>query len=107
MRKRHVKKLIVIASSAVAAAAASLVAISPAGAEPDQTGQSFADAKAALTNAGYDVVVSTKFGSALPLEDCSVIRQETTLGAPFSNGAFTRSGNQKVMVSLDCNPKRR
>jgi hypothetical protein len=52
-----VKKLIVIGAGVFAAAVASLTLISQADAAPDQTGQTFAEAKAALTGAGYSAVV--------------------------------------------------
>ena len=106
------KKLIVIACSALAAIAASLTVVSQAAAAPDQSGQSFADAKAALTAAGYDPVVATAVGDTLPRDDCTVVRQQTTGHAtPFfgSSGPhgvmITGNGNPKVMLTLDCNAK--
>lgn len=101
------KKLIVITCSALAALAASLLVVGEAAAAPDQTGESFADAKAALASAGYNPVVSTSIGDALPRDDCTVVRQQTTLAPPFQGGGtkgVLNSGNTnpKVMLSLDC-----
>jgi len=103
------KKLIIIACGALAAGAASLAVVGQAAAAPDQTGQTYANAKAAL-GGSYNVVVSSVVGDALPRDECTVVRQQTTVATPFYGGAgprggmITGSGNPKVMLSLDCNP---
>ena len=104
------KRLLVIASTALAAAVTSLVVVSQAAAAPDQTGQSFAEAKAALSAAGYNPVVATSFGDKLPQDECTVVRQETTTAAPFQGGGTkgvvtTDNGSPKVLLSLNCNPQ--
>lgn len=105
-----VKKLIVIGCGAAAALAASLVLIGEAGAAPDQSGQTFADAKAALTQAGFNPVVSTTVGDALPRDSCIVVRQQATTAAPFQGGGTkgvlgSANGNPRVLLSLNCNPQ--
>jgi hypothetical protein len=97
------KKLIVIGASAFAATAASLAVISQAGAAPDQTGETFANAKAALTQAGYSVVVSSSAGDQLSRDDCIVVRQETTAASGFAGGGWPGAGKgNRVLLSLDC-----
>jgi len=109
--REPVKKLVVIACSAVAAVATSLVLIAEAGAAPDQTGETFAQAKAALTQAGYDPVVFSAVGGSVPRDDCTVVRQQTTTATPFLGGAGPRggmiqgNGNPRVLLSLDCSSK--
>ena len=76
-------KLIVFAAGAVGAIAMSLTLISAAIGSPDTSGQTFAEAKAALTAAGYTVVVSTTVGDKLAQGDCTVIRQQDATGHPF------------------------
>ena len=110
------RKFIVIAASAFAAAVASLILISQADAAPDQTGQTFAEAKAALAQAGYSVVVSTTVGDQLSQNDCLVVRQETTTASPFSGGDWTggtdfgasgTGSKPQVLLSLDCSKQRK
>ncbi len=98
------KKLIVMGASAAAATVASLTLISQAGAAPDQTGETFAEARAALTQAGYSAVVSTSFGDQLSQDDCTVVRQSTTTAPAFAGGDVTGQGSKpRVLLSLNCN----
>jgi hypothetical protein len=104
------KKLIIIVCGALAAVAASLTVVSQATAAPDQTGQTFGQAKAALSGS-YNLVVSSVVGDALPRDECIVVRQQATgIATPFygSSGPhgvmINGSGNPKLMLSLDCNP---
>jgi hypothetical protein len=104
------KKLIIIACGALAAGTASLAVAGEAAAAPDESGQTYANAKAALLAANYNPVVSSVVGDALPRDECIVVNQQTTQATPFYGGAGPRggmilgSGNPKVMLSLDCNP---
>ena len=98
-----VKKLIVIGAGVFAAAVASLTLISQADAAPDQTGETFAEAKAALTAAGYSAVVSTSIGGQLSQDDCTVVRQETTTASAFAGGDVSApSAKPRVLLSLNC-----
>lgn len=97
------KKLVVLGAGAVAAAAASLTLISQADATPDQSGQTYAEAKAALTQAGYSVEVSSSFGDKLPQDECKVVRQQATAAAPFTGGGWAGAANKpRILLSLDC-----
>jgi hypothetical protein len=104
------KKLIIVACAAVAAFAASLAVAGQAAAAPDETGQTYAQAKAALAGQ-YNPVVQSLVGDAQPRDQCIVVHQQTTVGTPFLGGAgphggmISGNGNPKVMLSLDCNPR--
>ena len=99
------RKLVVILAGVVAAVAASLIMISQAGAAPDQTGQTFAEAKAALANAGYAPVVSSSVGDKVAQDDCLVVRQQTTTAPPFVGGGVSApSSKPRVLLSLNCDP---
>lgn len=73
-----------------AAAALALLGAGPAAA--DDTGQTYAQAQAALKDQGYAVIQSTSIGDQLPQSECRVVKQLT-------------SANGHVMLSLDCNKK--
>lgn len=99
-----VKNLIVIGISALAAIAASLILISQADATPDQSGQTFAEAKAALAQAGFTAVVATSIGDQLPQDQCTVVRQETTTAPAFAGGGWAGADTTpRVLLSLNCN----
>lgn len=73
-----------------------------AGADPNESGQTFAEAKAALTRAGYTVEVSSSFGDK-PQDECRVIREETATAPGFAGGGWPGAGGQpRIMLSLDC-----
>jgi beta-lactam-binding protein with PASTA domain len=101
-----VNKLIVFAAGAVGAIAMSLTLISAASGSPDTSGQTFAEAKAALTAAGYTVVVSTTVGDKLAQGDCTVIRQQDATGHPFLGGGWIGAPSSKptVRLVLNCSP---
>jgi beta-lactam-binding protein with PASTA domain len=100
-----VKKLVVLAAGVLAAIAAGLALVSAgvAGAAPDTTGQTFAEAQAALKAAGYQAVVSTSIGDRVSQGDCTVVRQQTTMASPFTGGDVqTPNSSPRVLLSLDC-----
>lgn len=101
------KRFIVIGASACVAFLGSLMLIAQAGAAPDQTGQTFAEAKAALRQAGYAVVVSTSVGDKVTQDQCMVTRQETTTASGYAGSSISiysqNSPKPRVLLSLDCN----
>jgi hypothetical protein len=114
-------KLIVLAVGAFAAIAMSLTLVSQAGASPDTTGETFSEASAVLTEAGYSAVVSTSVGSRLAQSDCTVTRQQDVGGGTgfqppgMVNGSFMgdgpvaevgAAGKPRVLLSLNCSPKK-
>lgn len=102
--------MLIALSAAVTGIGVSLVLASQARAEPDVKGKSFSDAQATLSQAGYKAVVSTLFGARVSQGDCIVVRQQTTLGSPFLGSAgggdmVNPSGEKRVLLSLDCDPR--
>jgi hypothetical protein len=77
-------------AGAMATAALALLTAGPAAA--DDTGQTYAQAQAALNGQGYTVIQSTSIGDQLPQSECLVVKQLT-------------SANGHVMLSLNCNKK--
>jgi hypothetical protein len=106
---KNAKKLIVLGAGALAASAATLTLMSTgvAGAAPDESGKTYSEAQAALKAAGYTAVVSSAVGDAVAQGDCTVTRQQTTMGSPFAGGGWRGAGGggKKVLLSLDCSKK--
>jgi hypothetical protein len=103
---RLLKKLLIVGAGALAATAASLTLASTGvagAAPPDTSGQTFSEAQASLKSAGYTAVVSTTIGDKVAQGDCTVVRQQTTMGTAFAGGGWPgKSSSPKVLLSLDC-----
>jgi hypothetical protein len=72
--------------------------VSAAGA-PSVTGQTYGDASAALSSAGFTATVATTVGDRLPKEKCLVVGQRNESVA--QNGSHS-TGGKTVAVSLNC-----
>ena len=79
-------------------ATAMLVGPAPAGAVNEYEGQTYADAVAAIRDAGQSAAVRGKVGSFLPLPQC-VVTGSRTANILDSSG----SGTSKVYLDLNCN----
>ena len=94
-------KKALVRSVSVAGGAAALLAVfgtGSAAAINEYKGQTYADAVAAIQQAGQTAVISSKIGSFLPTEKCIVEGSHT--------GSFLDSSgnnNSKVMLDLNCN----
>src|ERR1700687_4259812 len=96
------KKLIVLCAGVAGAAAASLALLGTGTARAgaaDVTGQTVSKASAALSAAGFKVVVATTVGAKKSQADC-IVTQEHTISKP-QNGSHT-SSTTKVLLSLNC-----
>lgn len=88
----------------LAAVSAGVVAVissgSAAAAGTDVNGQKYSDASAALSGAGYTVIVGTTFGDMQNRDDCVVVnaQQRTAQPPPNSSGSATK----EMVVSLNC-----
>ena len=91
-------KFIVLA--AAVGAASVMFGTGIAGAEPDLTGMTYADAKSAIQNAGGTPQVSARVGDRLSEADCLVTDQTKSAVPPHG---FPGAGSNIVLVALDCN----
>lgn len=66
---------------------------------PDQTGSKYADAKKALSDAGFTVVVASRFGDRTPLEECKVVHEHLRGEAQTVKKAPTPT---TVLVAVQC-----
>lgn len=71
---------------------------------PNSSGQTYADAKEQLEQAGLTVIVSTTVGDKLPWAECLVVHQQLRPGALA--GKKNEIDRTKVLVSLGCSPER-
>lgn len=97
------KKLIAIAAAAAAATACasmSLLSTGIAAADPDVVGQTYSDAKAALSDADMTPVVATVLGGKLPQDQCYVV---STSKPTFLDQGGSSKGDL-IQVNLNCYP---
>ncbi len=97
------KNLIAIAAGAAASAACasmSLVSSGVAAADPDVVGQTYSDAKAALSEANMTPVVATVLGGNMPHDQCYVV---STAKPTFLDQGGNSKGNL-IQVNLNCHP---
>ncbi|HET6731779.1 hypothetical protein [Mycobacterium sp.] len=66
----------------------------------DYTGQTFADASSAISDAGKKAVVSTRAGDELPDDKCIVTSSQS---APWLKGDDFAPVTDTVLVNLNCN----
>ena len=93
------KKVIVFAAgSAVASAWMALFGSGLAVAD-DYAGQTYADASAAASDAGEDVVVAARVGDKLETDECIVTRSQT---APFADADDGAHYEDQVLFYLNC-----
>jgi hypothetical protein len=66
----------------------------------DYAGQTYADASAAISDAGQKAVISTRSGDSLPDDKCVVTSSQT---APWIKGDDFAPVTDTVLVNLNCN----
>jgi beta-lactam-binding protein with PASTA domain len=96
-----VRKLIAIGVGAVGAAGVALTLVGNSGiaqAAPDVSGQTYAKAKQALSQAGLTPIVATRVGDRVEEDKCIVDRVQD---ANFTNGTGT-AASATVYVYLNC-----
>jgi hypothetical protein len=87
-------------SSAIVAAAAAGTGVAQAASSPSVVGQKYSDARAALSGAGFTVVVSSTVGDHTAWPDCVVTRQQDQSVPPPENTGS--SATNQTLVSLNC-----
>lgn len=71
-------RLVIVGVAAAAAGLSSLILLSAglAGAQPDMSGKTFAEAQATLSQLGYTAVVASVIGDKNPQANCKVVRSQ-------------------------------
>ncbi|MBB5167754.1 PASTA domain-containing protein [Mycobacterium sp. AZCC_0083] len=87
-------------TSAIVAAAAAGTGVAQAASSPSVVGQKYSDARAALSGAGFTVVVSNTVGDQTAWPDCIVARQQDqSVPPPENTGA---SATNQTLLALNC-----
>ena len=95
------KKFGVYATAAVGATAVSMVFFgSGIAAADDYSGQTYADASKAISDAGKKAVIASRVGDTLANDDCIVTHSQS---APWIKGDDFAAVTDKVLVYLNCN----
>ncbi len=90
----------VAAATSLGAVALMCSGVAAAGSPPNVVGQKFADARSALSSAGFKPLVSTTVGDQLQWPNCVVTNQVArTVAAPANTGG---SSSSQVLLSLNC-----
>ena len=86
--------------SATMAAAVTGAGVARAASSPSVVGQKYSDARAALSGAGFAIVVSSTVGDQTAWPDCVVTRQQDrTVPPPENTGA---SATNQTLLALNC-----
>jgi beta-lactam-binding protein with PASTA domain len=95
------KKLITLAAGAVGVTAVSMVMFATGvAAADDYAGQTYADATKALSDAKLKGVIASRFGDALPDDQCVVTHSEK---ASWIKGDKFAAVTDTVLLHLNCN----
>jgi hypothetical protein len=95
------KKLSVYTVGAVGATAVSMAAFGTGvAAADDYTGQTYADASAAISDAGMKAVIATRTGDSLPEDKCVVTHAQQ---AAWIKGDDFSPVTDTVLLDLNCN----
>ena len=95
------KKFGVYATAAVGATAVSMVFLgSGIAAADDYSGQTYADASKAISDAGKKAVIASRVGDTLADDDCIVSHSQS---APWIKGDNFSPVSDTVLVYLNCN----
>ena len=87
-------------ASAIVAVAAIGTGVAQAASSPSVVGQKYSDARAALSGAGFAIVVSSTVGDQTAWPDCIVTRQQDrTVPPPENTGA---SASNQTLLALNC-----
>jgi beta-lactam-binding protein with PASTA domain len=96
-----VRKFGIYATTAVGATAVSMAFFGAGIASADDyAGQTYSDAKAAISTAGKKAVVSSRAGDTLPDDKCIVTHSQA---APWIKGDQFKPDTKTVLVNLNCN----
>jgi hypothetical protein len=96
-----VKKLGVYATTAVSATAVAMAFLgTPIAAADDYSGQTYADASKAISNAGKKAVIASRAGDTLSDDKCIVTHSQS---APWIKGDNFSPVTDTVLVYLNCN----
>jgi hypothetical protein len=96
-----VRKFGVYATTAVGATAVSMAFFGTGIAAADNyAGQTYSDAKTAISNAGKKAVIASRSGDTLSDDKCIVTHSES---APWIKGTHFAPDTKTVLVNLNCN----
>jgi hypothetical protein len=96
-----VKKLIIYTVSTVGATAVSMATFGTGIAlADDYTGQTYADASSAISDAGQNAVIASRVGDTLPLDECVVTHSQS---AAWIKGDDFQHVTDTVLLYLNCN----
>jgi hypothetical protein len=87
-------------ASAIVAAAAIGTGVAQAASSPSVVGQKYSDARAALSGAGFAIVVSSTVGDQTAWPDCIVTRQQDRTEQPPENTGA--SASNQTLLALNC-----
>jgi hypothetical protein len=87
-------------ASAIVAAAAIGTGVAQAASSPSVVGQKYSDARAALSGAGFTIVVSSTVGDQVAWPDCIVTRQQDRTEPPPENTGG--SASNQTLLALNC-----
>jgi hypothetical protein len=86
--------------SAIMAAAVAGAGVAQAASSPSVVGQKYSDARAALSGAGFAILVSSTVGDQTAWPDCVVTRQQDrTVPPPENTGG---SASNQTLLALNC-----
>lgn len=97
------KRLILVAGP-IEAAAISMAMFSAAAASADEySGETYADAAAAIEDGGGTPVVATRVGDKLERDDCIVTDSSTTsFVRPMTDDVYFEGTSDEVLLNLNC-----
>lgn len=91
----------IYATTAVGATAVSMAVFGTGIAAADNyAGQTYSDAKSAISNAGKKAVIASRSGDTLPDDKCIVTHSQA---APWIKGTNFKPDTKTVLVNLNCN----
>ena len=98
------KQLIVLGTGGVGAMALSMALLGTGvAAAADYDGQTYADAAAAIEQAGDTPIVATRVGSQLPQDDCLVVNsQDHSYLRDPPDDVYVLSATNEVRLNLNC-----
>ena len=98
------KQLIVLGTGGVGAMALSMALLGTGvAAAADYDGQTYADAAAAIEEAGDTPIVATRVGSQLPQDDCLVVNsQDHSYLRDPPDDVYVLSATDEVRLNLNC-----
>ena len=98
------KQLIVLGTGGVAAMALSMALLGTGvAAAADYDGQTYADAAAAIEQAGDTPIVATRIGSQLPQDECLVVNsQDHSYLRDPPDDVYVLSATNEVRLNLNC-----